>query len=196
MTTMAIKERNQRRKDQKAQGRIDAEPFHQAEDVPQAETIADLKKTGSEAPDSGEKTLRPKTGKKALGTGVSGGKTKSARDSSLSLGERIQLRWGNPGAKTVLFFIRAALLVLFVVVASSAAATVAGRFIPELTALLYGMVGVSDEWNVVMVAVMWGAPVLFVTAVLFGLYWVVMRALWRFTRRTGDSARSSLLGTS
>lgn len=192
---MAIKERNKRRKQLRGEKAAssgyqhDAE-FASAEEVPEAQTISELKQAKRE----GAGAAKPSAPESAKKTKKRAGQTKSShRDTSLPFGQRVRLRLGERTTGAVVLLIRSVLFVLLALVTWLLSLGVAASVVPDVVGMVATASGaesgsLTEEGALIYV----GLPSLFLIGLLFVLVCVVIRALWRIHLRIGDKAARAL----
>lgn len=155
--------------------------FAEAEDFPEAETIADLKKASATA-----------------GSGAAGKKKKSnqKKKDDWSVAERLRFKWGTGGVKTLSFLIRIVLFVMLVIVVWTAVLSIASALVPTVGQLVSDGTGVTFESRLDHIIMGLLMPTLFLNGLLFVLVCVLVKKLWIFHVRLGTKARNVLLGTS
>lgn len=156
--------------------------FAEAEDFPEAQTVAELKKA---AATSGKTSATKKTTKQ-----------KAKEPDAWSVAERLRFKWGMGGVKTLSFLIRLVLFAVLVIVVWTLALTIASGVVPTVAQLVSDGTGVTFESRLDQIVMGLLLPTLFLNGLLFVLVCVSVKKLWNLHIRLGNKARNVLLGAS
>lgn len=114
--------------------------------------------------------------------------------STIPLGDRIRIRFGETGAKGVYGFVRGVLLVATVFLSWILALFAATNLTPNLMLVVSESSGLKANAAFDQVLVSWIAPSLVLVLLVTALVIAVVTWLWKTQRKLGDKARRALLG--
>lgn len=159
-----------------------ASSFAEHEDIPEAQTISELKLdsdvSGADSP--AKKTARQKK--------------KDAKAVEWSIAERLRFKWGVAPVKVLSFLIRAVLFVILVLVVWTVTLTIASGLVPGIAQLVSDGTGVTFESRLDEIITGLLLPTLFLNGLLFVLVCMAVKKLWVLHVRLGTKARNVLLG--
>ena len=117
---------------------------------------------------------------------------RSDGDDRVLSAERIRIKLGYAGTRTLFNGVRLGLLLFFGLVGYLVAFMIAVRGIPNLMAAVQQGTGVTTKMPADVVIAGWIVPSLFLVATLFVVFLLAMRQLWRLLVRVRDRSERAL----